>query len=370
MISVKCPSCGLVDWNVGDCKRCGAPLVGQSAEAGEFGYYRQPPPEDFAYGDPFAPPPRASRAGRAVLAVAAVAVLALVAVGVLYLANKPTKKQWFWSFYRSEPTVAEIFAHNLEVSGGAERFSKLSSFRAEGRMVLSGAETAGTAASSGERVTFVMHAKEPDKVEAEVRVGPPERSSFEAGRRAYMNFGQPAQPQVNVTVRHGFDGRKGWEHIERTVLTPGSTIPVKQYTSRELEGEELEKVKHYSPTTNLVRLAGEYRSLKLTGREPFDTGAAGGDEAYVVSGVNREGGDETFYFDTLTGLLLRVDFETEGAEGERVRVECVLRDYKEVGGLRLPHSLLFRQGGELTTMIFDRYFPNDPIPDSTFEMPD
>jgi len=36
-----------------------------------------------------------------------------------------------------------------------------------------------------------------------------------------------------------------------------------------------------------------------------------GHEAYVVHGVNREGRDETLYFDTETGLLLRVDFERE-----------------------------------------------------------
>lgn len=381
MISVKCPSCGLVDWNTGDCKRCGTPLVGLGADGSDGHGY-------FPGVSEWAAEAGNVRAARRVMAVCAVVVLGLSALGALYLAHKPAKPQWFWSFYRDAPTVAEIFAHNVEVSGGAERLADLRSFRAEGQITFSGGEAARMAASSGAQVTFVMHAKEPDRVQAEVRIGPPD--GVEGRRQEYLNYNTygriaPSAPQVRVTVRHGFDGKKGWEYIERTVLTPGSTIPIKQYTSRELAGEELEKVKHYSQTTGLVRLAEGYTSLKLTGREPvtWNTGGSmtfngrelidtttNGHEAYVVSGVNRRGKAETFYFDTLTGLLLRLDFEAEDAAGLPVKVECDFGDYKEVGGLKLPHRLSYKRGTESMTMTFGKYFPNEPIPDSTFEMPE
>ena len=94
MISVKCPACGLVDWNVGDCKRCGTPLAGLGAE-GEDG-------EGYSRGvSEWAANARAVRRARVAMAVCAVVVLALTALGVLYVAHKPTKRQWFWSFYRS-----------------------------------------------------------------------------------------------------------------------------------------------------------------------------------------------------------------------------------------------------------------------------
>jgi len=383
MISVKCPACGLVDWNVGDCKRCGTPLAGLGADDGG--------PRHVPGVSGWAADARAVRNARRVMTVCGALVLVLVALGALYVANKPAKKQWFWSFYRKNPTVAEIFAHNLKVSGGAERLAKLRSFRAEGRLRFVGGEAERTAASAGAQVTFVMHSKEPDKVESEVRIGPPEKepsatSALEA--QAYLNnpaFAQPAQTQVRVKVRRGFDGSRGWEYVERTILTPGSTVPVKQYSSRELDGDELGSMKRYSQTTGLVRTAEEYTSLRLSGREPVTWNTGGevnwtgralvdttlkGHEAYVVSGVNKEGKNETFYFDTLTGLLLRVDFEAEDAEGEPVKMECVFGDYKEVGGLKLPHRLHLKRGAETMTMTFEKYFPNDPIPDSTFEPPE
>jgi hypothetical protein len=144
-------------------------------------------------------------------------------------------------------------------------------------------------------------------------------------------------------------------------------------------------MKRYSQTTGLVQLANGYTSLKLTGREPvtWETGGGinftgrelidttmRGHEAYVVNGVNPEGQNETFYFDTRTGLLLRSDFEDEDEEGEPIRVECAFGEYKEVAGLKLPHRLHFKWGAESMTLTFEKYYPNDPIPDSTFEMPE
>ncbi len=379
MISVKCPACGLVDWNVGDCKRCGNSLVGLGAEEGGEGYFRA--------ASEWAAEARAVRTARRVMAACAVVVLGLTTLGVLYLAHKPAKRQWFWSFYRSEPTVAEIFAHNLEVSGGGEGIARLRSFRAEGRLAFAGGEAAQVAAAAGGQVTFVMHAKAPDRVETEVEIGPPAptASPSESPQPSLSSDLQVALPQVRVSLRRGFDGRQGWEHVERMILTGGSTVPVKQYTSRELDGDEMGRMKRYAQTTGLVRVADEYTSLKLSGREPvaWDTssgikfagrelpgGALRGHEAYVVSGVNKEGKGETFYFDTETGLLLRVDFEADNAEGAPGKVECAFGDYKEVGGLKLPHRLNFKRGEEMTTMTFENYFPNEPIPDSTFKMPE
>lgn len=378
MTSVKCPACGLVDWNVGNCKRCETPLAGLGAEADE-------------YDDPAAQA-RAVRTARLLAAACGVVIVGLTALGALYLAHRPAKQQWFWSFYRHEPTVAEIFAHNLEVSGGAERINRLRSFRAEGRLTFKGGAAASAADAAGGHATFLLHAKAPNKVETQIEIGPPAEPDTPPDEppTALTSYSPPdppapPTPQLRLSLRRGFDGSRGWEFIERTVLNDGSTVPVKQYASRELDGGELGRLKRYAQTTGLVRLAEEYASLRLTGRGPVNWATGGGmmvagrepadkalrgHEAYVVSGVNREGKGETLYFDTRTGLLLRVDFEAEDEEGEAVRVGCAFADYREVGGLKLPHRLHFSWGEESLTLNFDKYLPNEPVPDSTFEMPE
>lgn len=374
MTSVKCPACGLVDWNVGDCKRCGTSLVGLDADGGYF----SGPSGGRDAG-------HSVRVARAVVAACAVVALGLSALGALYLAHKPSKPQWFWSFYRGEPTPAEIFAHNLEVTGGVERLARLRSFRAEGKLTLGG-EAARAAAAAGNQMTFVMHAKEPDRVEMEVEIGPPQKTSDAPYAVPRLEFSRdsagwraaPAPPRVTVSMRRGFDGRKGWEYVERSILTPGSTIPVKQTSARELNGEELGKMKHYARTTGLVALADAYTSLKLTGRQLVKWDEKGGAypfpepgrEAYVLSGVDRDGKRETLYFDIENGLLLRVDFEDVNEDGQPVKVACHFDEYKEAGGLKLPHRMRFRQGEESATMSFEKYLPNEPIPDSTFELPE
>ncbi len=380
MTSVKCPACGLVDWNVGDCKRCGTSLVGLEADGGyDADGYFSGPFEGRGAG-------RSLRVARGVIAVCAVVVLGLSALGALYLAHKPAKPQWFWSFYRGEPTGAEIFAHNLEVTGGAARLKALRSFRAEGRVTFAGGETARLAQLAGGNVTLVMHAKEPNKVETEMEIGAPSESAAPYARQPTVSdYFKPAGPKIRVSFRRGFDGTRGWEYIERTILTPGSTVPIKQYNSRELEGEELEQMKRSSPMVNLGGPEGEYTGIKLAGRLPVMWSTRGeigphggvvpdedlrGHEAYVVSGINKEGKEEKFYFDTLTGLMLRANYGEMEVGDETVKMDCIFADYKEVGGILLPHRFYFKNGEEAMTLTVEKYLPNEPIPDSTFEVPE
>src|ERR1044071_3398091 len=266
MISVKCPACGLVDWNDGDCKRGGPSRVGLGREGEGRGYV--PGVSEWAADA------RAVRHARRVAAVCGTVVLGLVVLGVIYVVNKPAKRQWFWSFYRKEPTVGEIFEHNLEVSGGAERIRKLSGFWAEGRLKFVGGEAARAAAAVGDQVTFVMHVKSPNKTEMEIEMGPaPTGLPVEArlSAPAYAPFALFAA-QTTGSLRRGFDGTKGWAYVERTTLTAGSTVPIKQYSSRELDGDALERMKRSAQASGLVRLGDEDTSLKLAGREA----AAGG----------------------------------------------------------------------------------------------
>ncbi|HEX8119469.1 MAG TPA: hypothetical protein VF521_19475, partial [Pyrinomonadaceae bacterium] len=262
MTSVKCPACGLVDWNVGDCKRCGTSLVGLDADGGYGGGY-------FSGSSGGSGAGHSVRVARAVVAVCAVVVLGLSALGALYAAHKPSKPQWFWSFYRSDPSPAEIFARNLEATGGAARLKTLRSFRAEGRVTFAGGETARLASAAGGVITLVMHAKEPDKVETEMEIGAPDESAAPYAKQpTFSDYMSPSRPKVRVSFRRGFDGTRGWEYIERNILTPGSTVPIKQHNTRELEGRELEQMKRSSPMANRTGPDPRSKGVKFAGRVP------------------------------------------------------------------------------------------------------
>ncbi|HEX6184219.1 MAG TPA: hypothetical protein VFZ44_10105 [Pyrinomonadaceae bacterium] len=281
--------------------------------------------------------------------------------GVVETEVRPTpQKPWFSSWFRSKPTADEIFAHNLEVSGGAEAIARIKSHRSKGTLTFSAGMTPGAYYYGGSQLPpparFVTHSKAPDKILTELEIGAG-AAPFEQGR----------------TVRRGFDGRRGWEYVERYVHEQGSARPVKQAELREFEGAELEQVKRYAGAGSLVRLAEQYGSLVMLdnqkvsqpryyGVKEFDR------ECYVVRGLNRENKLETFYFDIDTGLLMRFDFEAQGPDGPTT-IEAYPEDYKEVEKVMLPFSLAFKADGIWMTVTFNEFKLNATILDSAFEPP-
>lgn len=280
--------------------------------------------------------------------------------GIVDTELKPTpQKPWFSSWFRSKPTAEEVFEHNLEASGGAEAVAAVKSHRSTGTLTFSPVRSDG-AYYYGEHklpppARIVTYAKSPDKILTELEMGP------------------PSQPEFSQFIRRGFDGRRGWEYVERYEREPGSSQPVKRAELREMAGAELEQARHYAGAGGFVRTAGQYGSLVMLenqkvsqpryhGLKQFDR------ECYVVRGLNGQNKLETFYFDVDTGLLLRFDFDTQGPDGP-VTVEAYPEDYREVGKLLLPFRLTFKADDVWMNVAFDHFKLNDTILDSAFEMP-
>jgi hypothetical protein len=271
------------------------------------------------------------------------------------------QKPWFWSFFRSRPTAAEVFAHNMEVSGGADVFAGVKSHRSSGVLSFSYVTKRGayypdydTRPNLPSAVRVVMRAKAPNKIEFE----------YESGGR----YGSARQ-----VVRRGFDGSRGWEYVERYAPQTGPAKPAKQAELREFTGAELEQVKHYASATGLVSLADAYDSLVMLPNQSiiqprYSDSSEFYRECYVVRGLNAEKKFETFYFDIDTGLLLRFDFEAHGPDG-LTTLECYPEDYKQVDKLTLPFRLSFKAGDVWMMLAFEEYKLNESIPDSTFEPP-
>lgn len=281
--------------------------------------------------------------------------------GVADTEVKPTpQKPWFSGWFRSKPTAEEVFEHNLEVSGGAEAVAAVKSHRSTGTLTFSPVQY-DYAYYRGARALppparVVTYAKAPDKILTELEMGRP------------SEFAEDAH-----VIRRGFDGRRGWEYVERYEREPGVSQPVKRAELREMEDAELEQARHYAGAGGVVRLAGQYGSLlmlenqkvsqpRYRGLKQFDR------ECYVVRGLNRQNKLETFYFDIDTGLLLRFDFDTQGPDGPAT-IEAYPEDYREVGRLLLPFRLTFKADDVWVNVVFDHFKLNDTILDSAFEMP-
>ena len=121
------------------------------------------------------------------------------------------------------------------------------------------------------------------------------------------------------TLQQGFDGAVGWAKDPFTGL-------------RELKGGELASVQR-ATFINPRGWRKSYKSLKTTGRSKV-----GGREVYVVEGAYGTDTPDKLYFDAQTGLLLRMDVVVDSPQG-RIVSESTMDDYREVDGVKVPHSL-------------------------------
>ncbi len=117
-----------------------------------------------------------------------------------------------------------------------------------------------------------------------------------------------------------FNGEKGWDSSPMTGL-------------RELTGEELAVLKREADFYQPLNLKRHFPKLEVKGKEKV-----GSSETYLVIATPAEGGPEKLYFDVATGLLVRQDAERETANGKMASEEY-FEDYKDVGGVKVPHSL-------------------------------
>jgi len=117
-----------------------------------------------------------------------------------------------------------------------------------------------------------------------------------------------------------FDGATGWDSNPMTGL-------------RELGGEELATLKREADFYQPLNFKKHFPKMEVKGKETI-----GKFETYVLIATPTEGGPEKLYFDIATGLLVRQDAERESAQG-KMAIEEYFDDYKDVGGVKIPHSI-------------------------------
>jgi hypothetical protein len=78
---------------------------------------------------------------------------------------------------------------------------------------------------------------------------------------------------------------------------------------------------------------------------------------------------EKFAFDHETGLLLCVDADELGRDGNRRRVRMLYEDYRPVDGLQVAHSIRFESADLIWTVRLQAVMHNVPIEDHRFQKP-
>ena len=99
-------------------------------------------------------------------------------------------------------------------------------------------------------------------------------------------------------------------------------------------------------------------NMSLKGKE-----AIGSREACALEAALPQGPPAKLWFDTQTGLLVRIQYAFNGSQ-----FQLDLDDYHDIGGLKLPFKL--RQTGlENWTLRCREVKRNEPIEDSRFKRP-
>ena len=114
-----------------------------------------------------------------------------------------------------------------------------------------------------------------------------------------------------------------------------------------------------------VRLKELYSKMETAGADKVE-----GRAVYVVEATPASGPAEKLYFDAENGLLLKHDFERVTLEDGIVQYEMLLRDYRDVDGLKLPFTIEQRAPDSTMIFRFAEIKNNAALADTAFAKPE
>jgi outer membrane lipoprotein-sorting protein len=151
-------------------------------------------------------------------------------------------------------------------------------------------------------------------------------------------------------VLEGFNGTVAWSQDPQSGL-------------REKSGAELAASKLDADFYKPLRLKALYPTITVKGKEKL-----GEKDVYALTAKPAEGTPETWYFDATTGLLVKLDLERESPQG-KMAVQVFQEDYKEVDGIKIPHTVRQVTSAFSITIKLEEVKHNVPIDDAKFNKP-
>lgn len=213
------------------------------------------------------------------------------------------------------PTADQILAKFAQAAGGAEAVQKVSSEVAKGTV----------SGPGGQPVSVEILSKAPDK---------------------YRRVTQTPHGEMVVV----YNGHEGW------MESPGRP-------PREVSGGELAAVKLDADMDLPANLKQQFSRFRVTRPEQID-----GREAYVLLGFNPGQTPVKLYFDSQSGMLVRIETFTPTPLGY-IPMQLDYADFRNPGGVGTPFRETISEPGRSTTIQFNQVQQNVPVSDSEFAKP-
>jgi outer membrane lipoprotein-sorting protein len=220
----------------------------------------------------------------------------------------------------SAQTLDEILARNLKAKGGLDKLKAVQTIRMTGTMTV----------GPGMEAPFVMEQKRPNSMRLEFTL-------------------------QGMTGVQAFDGKAGWQLMPFSGRKEAEPLP--EDALKQLE----EQADFDGP---LVDYKAKGHTLELVGKEKLE-----GSDVYKLKLTLKNGDIRYIYLDADQFLEVRTEGTTK-IRGTDVEGESTIGDYKEVGGLMIPHAVESGQKGspQKMKMTIQKVELNVPIDDARFKM--
>jgi len=224
--------------------------------------------------------------------------------------------------YKSQPTVEELVAKNIEAKGGAGAVRGLGTLRLSGKMLVNEGQI---------QLAFMQVKKRPDDVRTEASL-------------------------QGMTQIEAYDGKEGWK------VSPF-------FGRRDPERMSADDVKALVEDAEmdgpLVDWQAKGNKVEYLGTEDVD-----GTPAYKLKVTRKNGDVSIVYLDPDHFLEIRV-ITQRTRHGAYEELETDLGDYEKAGGVFVPTSIEFgRQGApDKQRIIIDKVEANMPVDDTIFHFP-
>lgn len=222
----------------------------------------------------------------------------------------------------AEMTVDEVLAAHFDALGGIDRLKAVKTARLTGTMSM----------GPGGEVPFLM--------------------VFARPRKARMEF-----TMQGMTGIQAYDGETAW------MIMPfmGSSDP--QVMAEDQAKSMIEQADFDGP---LMDWQEKGHQLELLGLEETE-----GTEAYKIKITLKNGDVRYHYLDSERFVIIKQEGKTI-VQGNEMQFETILSDYKEVGGLMFPHSILSRPQGapEGQAVTIEKVELDIELADDYFSMPE
>jgi outer membrane lipoprotein-sorting protein len=217
-------------------------------------------------------------------------------------------------------TVDELIAKNIEARGGLAKIQAIQSMRLTGTLSVGGAT-----------MPSLLEVKRPDKTRWEFTVN-------------------------GETAVQAYDGTTAWAVVPFAGKTEPEPLSAEDSKDMELQADMDGPLVNYRAKGNRVELMGVEKIADH--------------DAWRLKVTLRNGDVRDVYLDLKTHLQI-VTVAHRVVQGRAAEIESELGDYREVGGVLLPHFFETKAQGvsQKQSVRFDRIELNVPIDDSRFRMP-